>query len=279
MQLKLDPITGISFLPSSTATGDVVGPAASSNGTVVLFDGTTGKLVKDSTLTISGSNTGDQTTIVGITGTKAQFNTAVTDGDVLYVGDVTQYTDELAQDAVGGMVDSTLVYTDATPLLSRASLTGDVTCPSGSNTTTISAGVVTFAKIQNITTSRLLGRTTALSGSMEEITLGTNLSFSGSTLNAVSGSGGSSTWTETEIDFGTLPIWDKRFSITDAAVSGSSKIMPIPSGNVGTSRKGNDQEWDNLILAASAGTGAFTLIAIAIPGPVVGKRKVFYQVA
>jgi hypothetical protein len=37
--------------------------------------------------TSSGTNTGDQTSIVGITGTKAQFNTAVTDGDILYSGD------------------------------------------------------------------------------------------------------------------------------------------------------------------------------------------------
>jgi hypothetical protein len=37
--------------------------------------------------TSSGTNTGDQTSIVGITGTKAQFNTAVTDGDIQYVGD------------------------------------------------------------------------------------------------------------------------------------------------------------------------------------------------
>jgi hypothetical protein len=36
----------------------------------------------------TGTNTGDQTSIVGITGTKAEFNTAVTDGDILYVGDV-----------------------------------------------------------------------------------------------------------------------------------------------------------------------------------------------
>jgi len=34
--------------------------------------------------TISGSNTGDQTSIVGITGTMAQFNTAVTDGNILF---------------------------------------------------------------------------------------------------------------------------------------------------------------------------------------------------
>jgi len=51
--------------------------------------------------TATGTNTGDQTSIAGITGTKAQFNTAVTDGNFLYVGDVTQYTDEQAQDAVG----------------------------------------------------------------------------------------------------------------------------------------------------------------------------------
>ena len=31
---------------------------------------------------ISGTNTGDQTSIVGITGTVAQFNTAITDGDM-----------------------------------------------------------------------------------------------------------------------------------------------------------------------------------------------------
>ena len=36
---------------------------------------------------LSGTNTGDQTSIVGITGTKAQFDTAVTDGNILYVGD------------------------------------------------------------------------------------------------------------------------------------------------------------------------------------------------
>lgn len=95
-------------------------------------------------LGLAGTNSGDQTSIVGITGTKAQFNTAVTDGDILYVGDVTQYTDENAQDAVGAMVDTTLVYTDATPLLSRAALTGAVTASAGSNTTSLGS----FTKAQ-----------------------------------------------------------------------------------------------------------------------------------
>lgn len=137
----------------------------------------------------SGTNTGDHTSIAGITGTKAQFDTAVTDGNFLYVGDpptahthllanVTDVTmtvanlnalddgvnstlhfhdadrarashtgtqtaatisdfNEAAQDAVGGMVDASLVYADATPSLSRAALTGAITASAGSNTTAL----------------------------------------------------------------------------------------------------------------------------------------------
>lgn len=36
---------------------------------------------------VTGTNTGDQTSIVWITGTKAQFDTAVTDGNIVYSGD------------------------------------------------------------------------------------------------------------------------------------------------------------------------------------------------
>lgn len=64
-----------------TGTGDVVGPASSVNNHVVFFDGVTGKLIKDSGLTLSGTNTGDQTSIVGITGTLAEFNAALTGAD------------------------------------------------------------------------------------------------------------------------------------------------------------------------------------------------------
>ena len=94
-----------------------------------------------------------------------------------------------------------------------------------------------------------------------------------------SGGGGSFSMTETEIDFGTTPQWDKTFTVVDASVTGSSKISVWPSGNVGTSRVGNDLEWDNLLLGALAGTGQFTLTALAFPGPVVGKRKIYYAIA
>ena len=124
-------------------------------------------------LGLTGTNSGDQTSIVGITGTKAQFDTACTDGNFLYSGDVTQYTDEMAQDAIGAMLDGSLVYVDATPLLQRAALTGDVTATAGSNATTIAAGAVTLAKMADIATGSLLYRKTAGTGSPEVQTLAT----------------------------------------------------------------------------------------------------------
>ena len=67
--------------------------------------------------------TGEPTTLggYGISDTKANFDNACSDGNFLYVGDVTQYTDELAQDAVGGIFVDTatisLSYADALPAI------------------------------------------------------------------------------------------------------------------------------------------------------------------
>lgn len=44
---------------------------------------------------VTWTNTGDQTSIVGITGTKAQFDTAVTDGNIVYVWDTATSTNAL----------------------------------------------------------------------------------------------------------------------------------------------------------------------------------------
>jgi len=67
------------------------------------------------------------------------------------------YTDEQAQDAVGGiLVDSSTIdftYSDVTP-----SITADIINDS-----------VTFAKVQNISTNRILGRSTAGTGDVEEL--------------------------------------------------------------------------------------------------------------
>jgi len=53
----------------------------------------------------------------------------------------------------------------------------------------ITNSAVTYAKIQNVNAARLLGNPSVISASPSEITLGTNLSFAGSVLNATSGGG------------------------------------------------------------------------------------------
>lgn len=62
--------------PAGGGSGDVVGPASAANNRVVFFDGTTGKLIKDSGLTLSGTNTGDQTSVTGNAGTATALQTA-----------------------------------------------------------------------------------------------------------------------------------------------------------------------------------------------------------
>lgn len=74
--------------------------------------------------------------------------------------------------------------------IQRSALTGDVTAAAGSGATSIAADAVTtakiananvtYAKIQNVTSDRLLGRDTAAAGNTEEITVGGGLEFTGS---------------------------------------------------------------------------------------------------
>lgn len=171
--------TDLAITKSDVGLGSVVN--ADTTTTANITDSSNKRFVTDAQQTVigntSGTNTGDQTSIVGITGTKAQFDTAVTDGNILFVGDVTQYTDEMAQDAVGAMVDTTLVYTDGTPLLSRAALTGDVTASAGSNATTIANGAVSNTKLANSSIT-IAGTSTSLGGSITQDTI-TGLSSTG----------------------------------------------------------------------------------------------------
>jgi hypothetical protein len=90
--------------------------------------------------------------------------------------------------------------------------------------------------------------------------------------------GGGGTVTEIEVDFGTKPVFDALFSVTDAAVSGTSKVTVVESGKPATSRVAGDAQWDAILSAANPTTGSFALYCTAQPGPVVGKRKLHYMV-
>ncbi len=107
---------------------------------------------------------------------------------------------------------------------------------------------------------------------------GVTASYSSETITVtVPGGGGGGSMAETEIDFGTTPVQGKKFTIVDAGVSPTSKILVLPSGNVATGRVGDDWEWDSIVFAAKPGTGNFGLTAYA-SGRIKGRRKIFYSV-
>lgn len=90
------------------------------------------------------------------------------------------------------------------------------------------------------------------------------------------GGSGSFTLTEEEVDFGTKPVWNGEFVVTAAGVVASDLILVSPSGNAPTGLTADETAWDVIQYAADAGTGNFTLRASVVPGPVSGKRKVYW---
>lgn len=132
-------------------------------------------------------------------GTRAAQPSAsiVTEGSLYYV------TDEAVVEQSRASAWVSYSGSGASPAITQ--LTGDVTAGPGSgsqvatipNNTIVTAkilnGAVTYAKMQDVSAiSKLLGRGAAAgAGDPEEITLGTNLSMSGTTLNAAGGGGSS----------------------------------------------------------------------------------------
>lgn len=126
-----------------------------------------------------------------------------------------------------------------------ASIDGDGTLPTplsiatgGVTTVKVADDAITFAKMQNIATAKLLGRSTAASGNIEEISIGANLSLSGGVLSATGGGGGGdqeyqATGVGGVVDEGcfiTATIAGATFSRTGGAGQNTEGTLTIPNG-------------------------------------------------
>lgn len=104
-----------------------------------------------------------------------------------------------------------------------------------------SSGTIT-SNGNTMSTNKLLGRSTAATGAIEEITLGTGLSLSAGSLNVITNGSvlgtAQATTSGTAIDFTSIPSWVKRITVIFAGVStnGSSSLqLQLGSGTFSTS--------------------------------------------
>ena len=177
-------------------------------------------------LGLSGTNSGDQTSIVGITGTKAQFDTAVSDGNIMYIGDApTAHTHSES--------DITNLVTD---LAAK-----QATLVSGTN-------------IKTVNGSSVLGAG--------------NLVVSASI-------------TQTEVDFGSTPLAEQIFTISDAAAIVGSKIVASLAYDAPTSKDLDELDMDDIIIkCGNATTGAFSMMIRSSDGSYLAdKFKINYIIA
>lgn len=116
-------------------TGAVSGPSSAVNNNVVFFDGTTGKLIKDSGLSLSGSNTGDETQAT--IKTKLGVATTSTDG---YLSSSDWNTFNGKQTS---LISGTNIKTiNSTSVLGSGNITVQNTLVSGTNIKTINGSSV-----------------------------------------------------------------------------------------------------------------------------------------
>ena len=256
------------LIRSLSATGIVTAIASSSPNTgfgqlaiaanSAALQSVTGTNTGDQTITLTGDVTGSGTGTFGATiandvVTFSKMQNVATD---VLLGRDTAGTGDVETIAVGGGVEFT-----GGGAIQRSALTGDVTASAGSGTTAIAAGVVTLAKMANLSAQRLLGNDTG-TGAPTALTVGPGISFSGSggiVGDYITGVSGSATWKGSTTSGNSLTI-DASFGsdggplLMRASRWSFDVVSPIAALTASTEQVA----WDHKARSVTFGTGALT---------------------
>ena len=217
-------VTSVNADGSTTGMTFTGGPVTTSGtltlgGTLALTNGGTGATSAGAALTSLGaypaanpngytSNAGTVTTASvvtanGVSGTVA--NDTTTPAITIVLGAIVPTSVAATGTVTGTNVSGTTSGTNTGD--QTITLTGDVGgSGTGSFAATIGANAVSYAKMQAISASSKLLGSSASGTAVAEITLGTNLSMTGSTLNAAGGGGGGGTVTSVDVAGGSTGL-------------------------------------------------------------------------
>lgn len=219
----------VTVTTGSGGGGDVNGPASSTDNAVARFDSTSGKIIQNSAVTIADTTgditagkyntvaiSGTSTPTLSVTGTTSVSGTNTGNQTITLTGDVTgsgtgSFAATLAtvNSNVGSFTNASLTVNGKGLITAASNGTAPVTSVSVTAPIT-STGGTTPTLSTSMATNKLIGRGTAGTGVFEEITLGTNLSLSGTTLNAT---GGGSSPLTTKGDVYTYTTVDARLPV------------------------------------------------------------------